>query len=42
MFMTGSITSVKGFPGFSVYAASKATLLAFARGWLDELQGIDA
>jgi NAD(P)-dependent dehydrogenase (short-subunit alcohol dehydrogenase family) len=37
--MTGSITSVKGFPGFSVYAASKATLLAFARGWLNELKG---
>ena len=37
--MTGSITSIKGFPGFSVYAASKATLLAFARGWLNELKG---
>ena len=39
IFMTGSIASVKGFPGFSVYAASKATLLAFARGWLNELKG---
>jgi len=37
IFMTGSIASIKGFPGFSVYAASKATLLAFARGWLNEL-----
>jgi len=37
--MTGSITSIKGSPGFSVYAASKATLLAFARGWLNELKG---
>jgi NAD(P)-dependent dehydrogenase (short-subunit alcohol dehydrogenase family) len=39
IFMTGSIASIKGFPGFSVYAASKATLLAFARGWLNELKG---
>ena len=37
--MTRSIASIKGFPGFSVYAASKATLLAFARGWLNELKG---
>ena len=36
--MTGSIASVKGFPGFSVYAASKAALHAFARGWLNELK----
>jgi NAD(P)-dependent dehydrogenase (short-subunit alcohol dehydrogenase family) len=39
ILMTGSVASVKGFPGFSVYAASKATLLAFARGWLNELKG---
>ncbi len=39
IFMTGSVASIKGFPGFSVYAASKATLLAFARGWLNELKG---
>lgn len=38
IFMTGSIASIKGFPGFSVYAASKAALLAFARGWLNELK----
>ena len=37
--MTGSVASVKGFPGFSVYAASKAALHAFARGWLNELKG---
>ena len=37
--MTGSNASVKGFPGFSVYAASKGALLAFARGWLNELKG---
>ncbi len=37
--MTGSIASVKGFPGFSVYAASKAALHSFARGWLNEPKG---
>ena len=39
IFMTGSVASLKGFPGYSVYAASKATLHAFARGWLNELKG---
>src|SRR6476661_6325230 len=39
IFMTGSVASMKGYPGYSVYAASKATLHAFARGWLNELKG---
>lgn len=39
VFMTGSVASLKGFPGYSVYAASKASLHAFARGWLNELRG---
>jgi NAD(P)-dependent dehydrogenase (short-subunit alcohol dehydrogenase family) len=39
IFMTGSNASVKGFPGFSVYAASKAALRSFARTWLNELRG---
>src|ERR1700727_3391057 len=39
IFMTGSVASVKGYPGYSVYAASKAALHAFARGWLNELKG---
>jgi NAD(P)-dependent dehydrogenase (short-subunit alcohol dehydrogenase family) len=39
VFMTGSVASLNGFPGYSVYAASKATLHAFARGWLNELKG---
>ena len=39
IFMTGSNASVKGFPGFGVYAASKAALGAFARTWLNELKG---
>ena len=37
--MTGSVASVKGFPGFGVYAASKAALRSFARTWLNELKG---
>jgi len=39
IFMTGSVASIKGFAGYSVYAASKAALHAFARGWLNELKG---
>ena len=35
IFMTGSIaTSVRGYPAWSVYAASKAALHAYARVWL--------
>ena len=37
ILMTGSIASVKGFPFWSVYAASKAALHAYARVWLSEL-----
>ena len=36
--MTGSVASVKGFPGFGVYSASKAALRSFARTWLNELK----
>ncbi|MCE4226604.1 SDR family oxidoreductase [Methylobacterium sp. C25] len=39
IFMTGSVASLKGYPAFSVYSASKAALRAFARGWLNELKG---
>ena len=39
IFMTGSNASVKGSPGFGVYAASKAALRSFARTWLNELKG---
>jgi NAD(P)-dependent dehydrogenase (short-subunit alcohol dehydrogenase family) len=36
--MTGSVASVKGFPGFGVYSASEAALRSFARTWLNELK----
>src|ERR1700676_1680514 len=39
IIMTGSVASVKGFPGFGVYSASKAALRSFARTWLNELRG---
>jgi NAD(P)-dependent dehydrogenase (short-subunit alcohol dehydrogenase family) len=39
IIMTGSVASVKGFPGFGVYAASKASLRSFARTWVNELKG---
>src|SRR6202790_1294639 len=39
IIMPGSVASVKGFPGFGVYAASKAALRSFARTWLNELKG---
>jgi NAD(P)-dependent dehydrogenase (short-subunit alcohol dehydrogenase family) len=39
IILTGSVASVKGFPGFGLYAASKAALRSFARTWLNELKG---
>ena len=38
IFMTGSIASIRGYPSWSVYAASKAVLHAYARTWLAELK----
>ena len=38
IFLNGSIASIKGFPAFSVYSASKAAVRAFARAWLLELK----
>ncbi|OBG41480.1 SDR family NAD(P)-dependent oxidoreductase [Mycobacterium sp. E3198] len=38
ILMTGSIASVKGYPFWSVYAASKAALHAYARVWVAELK----
>lgn len=37
--LNGSMVSVKGMPGFSVYAATKAALRSFARTWAVELRG---
>src|SRR5215813_1653150 len=36
--LNGSIASVKGFPSFGVYSASKAAVRSFARTWLLELK----
>lgn len=38
ILMTGSIASIKGWPDYSVYSASKAALRSFARTWLNELK----
>jgi NAD(P)-dependent dehydrogenase (short-subunit alcohol dehydrogenase family) len=39
ILMTGSVASLKGFPGFGLYAAAKSALRSFARTWLNELKG---
>ena len=39
IIMTGSISGVKGFPGMSVYNASKAAVRSFARTWTNDLKG---
>src|SRR5271170_2064466 len=38
IFMTGSNASQRGYPNWSVYAASKAVQQAYARVWLAELR----
>jgi NAD(P)-dependent dehydrogenase (short-subunit alcohol dehydrogenase family) len=38
IIMNGSIASVKGFPAFGVYNASKAAVRSFARTWTVELK----
>src|SRR6202161_3098059 len=38
IFMTGSNASLRGYPDFSVYAASKGVLPAYARVWVSELR----
>ncbi|MFC1408708.1 SDR family NAD(P)-dependent oxidoreductase [Streptacidiphilus sp. N1-12] len=38
ILMTGSNASLRGFPGWSVYAGSKAVQQAWARVWLNELR----
>jgi NAD(P)-dependent dehydrogenase (short-subunit alcohol dehydrogenase family) len=39
VILTGSIASIKGFPSFSVYNASKAAVRSFACSWIAELKG---
>jgi NAD(P)-dependent dehydrogenase (short-subunit alcohol dehydrogenase family) len=38
IILNSSIANVKGFPGASVYAASKAAVRSFARTWTAELK----
>ncbi|MFJ1616052.1 glucose 1-dehydrogenase [Streptomyces sp. NPDC088249] len=38
VILTGSVASVKGTPGFTVYGASKAAIRNFVRGWTAELK----
>jgi len=38
IIMNGSIASIKGFPSFGVYSASKAALRSFARVWTVDLK----
>jgi NAD(P)-dependent dehydrogenase (short-subunit alcohol dehydrogenase family) len=38
IIMTGSNASLRGYPNFGVYAASKALLPAYARVWVSELR----
>jgi NAD(P)-dependent dehydrogenase (short-subunit alcohol dehydrogenase family) len=38
IFLNGSIVTIKGFPAFGVYSASKAAVRSFARTWLVELK----
>src|SRR3954469_25345689 len=38
VFMTGSNASLRGYPNWSAYAASKAVLAVYARAWVAELR----
>jgi NAD(P)-dependent dehydrogenase (short-subunit alcohol dehydrogenase family) len=38
IILTGSIASIKGFPSFGVYNASKAAVRSFARTWVNDLK----
>jgi NAD(P)-dependent dehydrogenase (short-subunit alcohol dehydrogenase family) len=39
IILNSSIAGVKGFPGATVYSASKAAVRSFARTWTAELKG---
>jgi NAD(P)-dependent dehydrogenase (short-subunit alcohol dehydrogenase family) len=38
VILTASVVSLKGFPGASVYSASKAAVRSFARSWTSDLK----
>src|SRR6266480_2401333 len=38
IILTSSVSNIKGLPGFTAYAASKAAVRSFARGWTLELK----
>jgi NAD(P)-dependent dehydrogenase (short-subunit alcohol dehydrogenase family) len=38
VILNGSIATIKGFPGVSVYSATKAAVRSFARTWTNELR----
>jgi NAD(P)-dependent dehydrogenase (short-subunit alcohol dehydrogenase family) len=38
IILNASIATVKGFPGISVYSATKAAVRSFARTWTNELR----
>ncbi|MDP9076306.1 MAG: SDR family oxidoreductase [Bacteroidota bacterium] len=38
IIMTGTIATIKGMPNLSVYGASKAGLLVYAKSWTNELK----
>lgn len=38
IILNGSIATVKGFPGISVYSATKAAVRSFARTWTNDLR----
>lgn len=39
IILNGSMVTIKGLPGFSVYAATKAALRSFVRTWAVDLKG---
>src|ERR1700691_4895881 len=39
IILNASIATIKGFPGISVYSATKAAVRSFARTWTSELRG---
>jgi NAD(P)-dependent dehydrogenase (short-subunit alcohol dehydrogenase family) len=38
VILTGSTSSIRALPGFSVYSATKAAIRSFARGWILDLK----